>query len=83
MKRTNGNIDLIEKELSIPKGNWSEKTMCRVDVDNLSELNLRMSTGNETGANEFFTPGGFTADGTIEAVIDQVLKGNYTYLIIN
>lgn len=51
--------------------------------DNPSTLNLRIPSGNEVGANDFFTPGGFTADGTIEAVIDQIPKGKYTYLVIN
>lgn len=83
MKKTNGNIDLIESELAIPKGSWSTKKMCRVDVNNPMDFNLRMPSGREEGANEFFTPGGFTAAGVPEAVVDQIPKGVYTYKLIN
>jgi|GEM_PF-2704451 len=83
MRKTGGDINLIEFELAIPKGRWSSKKMCRVDVDNPHEFNLRMPSGKEEGANEYFKPGGFTAAGVPEAVIDQIPKGKYISKLIN
>jgi hypothetical protein len=83
IKRTNGDIAEIEKELAIPKGDWSNVKMSRVDVLNPKDFDLRMPSGNEVGANKFFTPGGYTAAGQPEAVINQIPKGKYTYKEIN
>jgi hypothetical protein len=78
--RAQGDMNLIETELAIPKGNWASREMCRVDVKYSEDIRLRMPSGNEQGANEFFTPGGFTANGQAEAVIDPIPKGKYTYI---
>ena len=57
--------------------------MCRVDVQNPNELDLRIPSGNEEGANKFFTPGGFTSDGQAEAVINPIPKGKYSFKPVN
>ena len=83
LTRTKGDFVLIEAQLGIPAGNWSSKKMCRVNVMNIEGLNIRMATGNEAAANEYFTPGGFTKNGEMEAVTDPVPKSRYTFKVIN
>lgn len=80
---TGGDLSRIETELNIPPGNWSNRKMCRVDVLDIQGLNLRMPSGNEIGANEYFTPGGFTLNGRAEAVIDPLPVNKYTFKEIN
>lgn len=82
MNKTRGNVALIEKELAIPSGSWQVKQMCRVDITNVQNLKLRMPSGNETGANSFFTPGGFTANGQPEAVINPIQREFYNFSIL-
>jgi hypothetical protein len=83
MKETGGDIGKVEIALGIPTGDWASKTMCRIDVVDVSDLNLRVPSGNELGANNFFTPGGYTAGGQIEAVIDRIPEGKYKPTKIN
>ncbi|MCR6641719.1 MAG: hypothetical protein NVV82_22685 [Sporocytophaga sp.] len=63
LKKTNKDIGLIEDELAIPRGSWVNQKMSRVDVDNVQDLNLRLTSGAEEAANVFYIPGGFTANG--------------------
>jgi len=45
-------------------------------VYDMKELNLRMASGNEQGTDRsLWRPGGYTSDGTAEAVVDQI-KGS-------
>ncbi|MEI4771944.1 hypothetical protein WAX74_20290 [Psychrobacillus sp. FJAT-51614] len=46
----------------------------------ISEVeNIRVPSGNETGAWQgFWEPGGYTQGGIPEAVIDQIKSSNYT-----
>jgi hypothetical protein len=83
MDRTHGDISLIETALNIPRGEWAKRKMCRVDVLELDELNIRMPSGNEIGANEYFTPGGFTKDGEMEAIINPIPKDKYEFKPVN
>ena len=78
IKRANGDISVIEKELGIPAGAWKGKEIVRIDVPNAKNSNLRMPSGNEAGANELWLPGGKLPTGKSEAIINQVTKGNYT-----
>ena len=52
----------------------------RIDIPNPRELNLRMPSGNEAGANEFWIPGGKLPTGNLEAVIDadNISPSQYT-----
>jgi len=53
------------------------------------ELNLRMASGNEEGANDDWNPGGYTSDdggktvGLREAVMDTIWKGEYCWTPIS
>jgi hypothetical protein len=68
-----GNIEIIEKRLGFSKGWFSQGGgLVRVDIKNPLLHNIRMPSGLEKGANEFFRPGGYTSGGVPEAVIDNV-----------
>ncbi|WOO36598.1 hypothetical protein R2R35_22855 [Anaerocolumna sp. AGMB13020] len=59
ISRANGNISIIEKELGFPDGYFSDGGgLIRIDADNVSGLNIRIPSGNETGANKLWIPGG-------------------------
>ncbi|WP_240056243.1 hypothetical protein [Pseudomonas silesiensis] len=42
----------------------------RIDIPTPDKLGLRIPSGNETGAKQFWLPGGKLPDGNFEAVID-------------
>ena len=68
-----GDISIIEKRLGFPEGYFkSGGGLIRIDVDNLEGLNLRMPTGNETGANSLWIPGGRTSGGVPEAITNTI-----------
>jgi hypothetical protein len=48
-----------------------------VRVDIPEPKGLRLSSGNELGANEYWVPGGRTSGGIREATIDPVPKEKY------
>lgn len=77
LKRANGDISIIEKEIGITPGRWHGKQLVRIDIPNAKSLGLRMPTGNENGANPLWLPGGQLPTGKSEAVINQIAKGNY------
>jgi hypothetical protein len=66
----NGDMRALEHSLGLPKDFMESNKMVRIDVPNPRELNLRMPSGNEAGANEFWLPGGVLPNGNREAVID-------------
>ncbi len=80
LQRTGNNVAMIEKELGIPEGTWSNRIndplkpdkLVRIDVKNSKNHNLRMASGNEDGANSLWLPGGKTPEGLSEAVIDPI-----------
>lgn len=53
----------------------------RIDIIDLSQLNLRIPSGNELGVNEFWIPGGFTSGGIPEAIVDQIPISDVTVTI--
>ena len=77
IKKTGGDISTIEKELGIPSGAWQGKEISRIDVLNPREHGLRLPSGNEMGTNELWLPGGKTATGQYEGVLNRVPKGSY------
>jgi hypothetical protein len=69
----NGNISVIEKELGFPDGYFSDGGgLVRIDADNISGLNIRIPSGNETGANKLWIPGGKTSGGVPEAITNTI-----------
>ena len=71
--RANGNISIIEKELGFPDGYFSDGGgLIRIDAPNTPELNIRIPSGNETGANKLWIPGGKTSGGVPEAITNTI-----------
>jgi hypothetical protein len=74
----NGSVAIVEKRLAIPEGLWQDKEgLYRLDIENPKALGVRFPDGAEMGANEFWHPGGLTADGTAEAFVNQIPKDSY------
>ncbi|MDE1150578.1 MAG: RHS domain-containing protein [Azospirillaceae bacterium] len=69
-----GSVTELEQSLSLEPGTLGDNPM-RVDVPN--PQGLRMSDGNELGANSQWVPGGRTAGGIPEATIDPAPPGTY------
>lgn len=73
ISKVNGNISIMETELGFPAGYFSDGVgLVRIDVDDVSGLNIRMPSGNETGANSLWLPGGNTSGGVPEAITDTI-----------
>lgn len=50
----NGDISKLEDYLGLPKGHFGDGPVVRVDINNPEEHGLRIATGTESGANEFY-----------------------------
>ena len=73
IQNSNGNINYIEEKLGFPKGYFKYGGgLVRIDIEDLSDLNLRLPSGNEIGANSFWIPGGETSGGVPEAILNTV-----------
>jgi hypothetical protein len=83
LAKANGNLTVIETELGIPAGLWKDKDLVRIDIPNPKQLNARIPSGNEGGANELWLPGGKSPKGYSEAVINQIPQANYTETLTN
>ena len=70
-----GNVRVLEELLGFDPGDLGDNPV-RIDISH--PQGLRMPTGNERGANDFWLPGGYTSGGIPEAVIDQIQFGQYT-----
>ena len=84
--KANGDISVIEKVLGFPDGYFSDGGgLVRIDVDDIAGLNIRMPSGNETGANKLWIPGGYTSGGVPEAISDTIplSRTNITRIEIN
>lgn len=44
----------------------------RIAVDDISDCNLRIPNGNESGASSLWIPGGYTSGGIPEAISDII-----------
>lgn len=70
MERVHGDPRLLEMELGLPEGFFSDYEIVRVDVADPGSYSLRIPSGNEAGASEQWIPGGLLPKGMPEAVID-------------
>jgi hypothetical protein len=68
------NIGDLEQSLGLEPGTLGSSPV-RIDV--ASPSGLRMSSGNELGANSQWVPGGYTTGGIPEATVDQIQPGTY------
>ena len=74
IKEANGDIAKLETLLRLKPGTLGDMPV-RIDVPN--PQGLRMSSGNEFGANEYWIPGGYTGGGIPEATIDSPLTSEF------
>jgi hypothetical protein len=74
LQQSGGNIQKLEDLLGLERGTLGNNPV-RVDIGN--PIGLRMSDGNELGANNLWIPGGKTSGGLLEATINQVQPGEY------
>jgi hypothetical protein len=65
-----GDFAALESALGLPQGYFKDYNVIRVDIPHPDDYNLRMPSGNEAGANEYWLPGGHLPEGMPEAVID-------------
>ena len=65
-----GDPRALERALGLPEGQLDGNTLMRVDFEQPRQLDLRVPSGNEAGANDLWIPGGRLPDGSAEAVID-------------
>lgn len=66
-------IEMFEKILNFPHGYFKKQNgLVRLDIKNISNLNLRIPSGNELGTNEYWIPGGYTIYGIPEAISDNI-----------
>jgi hypothetical protein len=65
-----GDFAEVENALGLPEGYLKDFNVIRVDIPHPDGYNLRIPSGNEAGANEYWLPGGILPDGMREAVID-------------
>ncbi|WP_156751558.1 ADP-ribosyltransferse [Mycobacterium sp. 1245111.1] len=65
-----GNLGEVESALGLPNGYFKDFDVIRVDVPGAQNYNVRIPSGNEAGANEYWLPGGLLPEGMSEAVID-------------
>ncbi len=69
----NGNVSIIEKKLGFQEGYFSDGGgLVRIDAPNTPDLNIRIPSGNETGANKLWSPGGKTSGGIPEAITNTI-----------
>ena len=72
-KIAKGDLSIWEEKLSFTKGYFTNQGgIIRLDIYYIKDLNLRMASGNELGANEYWIPGGYTIGGIPEAVTDKI-----------
>lgn len=82
LQKANGQLTFIETELGIPAGLWNNAILLRIDIRRPKRLHLRIPSGNETGANDLWIPGGKLPNGYLESVIDPVPEGKYAETVI-
>lgn len=65
-----GDKRVLEQKLGLPEGFLESGRLVRIDIAAPNELGLRIPSGNEAGANEFWLPGGKLPNGNFETIID-------------
>ncbi len=72
-----GNLKIIEEKLGFEPGYLSDDDLMIVVLEDVNITKIRIPSGNETGANKKWIPGGFTSGKTPEAVIDLNVKTKF------
>ncbi|MDO5616080.1 MAG: hypothetical protein Q4G16_07810 [Cruoricaptor ignavus] len=77
LKEANGNLGIIEQKLGLEKGYLSSDDIMIVYIKRQNLTGLRMPSGNESGANPLWLPGGYTSGYIPEAVMDFSTKPTF------
>ena len=78
-----GGASGIERTLGLPEGYLQDFDAVRVDIPSAENQNLRIPSGNEAGANDYWAPGGLLPGGMLEAVIDVASVPKETLTIVD
>lgn len=78
MKSTNGDLSKVEVKLSLPKGYLTSGEVGTYYIKPQSTSGVKIPSGNENGANIQWLPGGKTANGLQEGVLD-LQNGNIQF----
>lgn len=81
--KAEGKISYIKKELGIPERWWNNEDIVRIDVLKPKKLNISIPSGNESGVNELWLPGGKLPKGYLEAVLNAIPKNLYKETKLN
>jgi len=73
--QANGDVRMLEQLLGFDPGDLGNNPT-RIDISN--PRGLRMPSGNERGANDYWLPGGYTSGGIPEAIVDPAPSSTYT-----
>jgi hypothetical protein len=65
-----GNLRVIEQRLGLDSGYLSNKDVIAVHIKRQDMPDIKVPSGNESGANSQWRPGGYTSGGVPEAVVD-------------
>lgn len=69
----NGDIAYYEESLGFDIGHFEDGGgLVRININDVSDLNLRIPSGNEAGANSHWLPGGYTDGGAPEAISNLI-----------
>ena len=71
----------LEQALGLPLDFLDSNSLVRIDLPEPLQLNVRIPSGNEAGANEFWLPGGRLPNGNPEGVLDvgNTPESKYTW----
>ena len=72
--RAAGDPRKLEEALGLPRGQLDGDQLLRIDLNKeaMKDLNVRMPSGNEAGANDKWLPGGYLPGGENEAVLNGI-----------
>ena len=70
MHEAKGDLSVVERRLSLDPGTLKNNDTVIAVIERKDVPGLRVPDGNEGGANTRWAPGGYTSQGTIEAVMD-------------
>ena len=87
LAETGGDPRKLEQALGLPEGQLNGDSLVRVDfkAEAMDDLNVRIPSGNEAGANAQWLPGGLLPSGANEAVLDgaKANPSQYSLTVIN
>ncbi|WP_433916015.1 hemagglutinin repeat-containing protein [Pectobacterium jejuense] len=83
IKESSGNLRVVEQKLGLEFGYLGNSNTGVFYINKQDLKNLKIPSGNEPGANQFWLPGGKTSGGISEAVMDFSHKPNAHLIDLN